>query len=180
MNVTQSGVSHVIKSFEDDYKTLENALLSRKLDCCFTTKPDQPDIEFIPLKKDKLFCIVSTQSPLRNQETVTAEELQQFPLIKPKKGWDNEITAFFTQNNINPNVKYEISDDQAIIALVQSNLGINIRPELVLKKFQKDIIQIELEKGAERTIGLAATKQKTQATKRFLSTVTALYPPIER
>ncbi|GAA3312807.1 hypothetical protein GCM10020331_001420 [Ectobacillus funiculus] len=38
----------------------------------------------------------------------------------PKEGWDNEINQIFLKkNNIKPNVKFEVSDDQAIMAMVQ-------------------------------------------------------------
>lgn len=55
------------------------------------------------------------------------QQLKEYPLIKPKRGWDSEVVTFFNKHNIDPIVNYEVSDDQAIMALVQANIGINMR-----------------------------------------------------
>lgn len=89
-----------------------------------------------------------------------------------------EVKEFFIQNNINPTVKYEISDDQSIIALVKADLGINIRPELVLTNAPTGINAIDFEKEAYRIIGLGITKRPSHATKSFISIVSDLYNSI--
>ncbi|MEN1968711.1 LysR family transcriptional regulator [Lentibacillus sp. N15] len=164
-----------IKIFENDYQTLEKAVISGELDCCFTTVSDNKDIEFVPLKKDKLYCIVSNENPLHKQNEMKIDQLKEFPLIKPKKGWDNEISNFFSKHHINPVVAYEVSDDQSIIALVQDNLGINIRPGLVLTNMPDSITALEFAEEAYRVIGIGTTKHASHATKKFISIVTELY-----
>ncbi|MCG7334831.1 LysR substrate-binding domain-containing protein [Sporosarcina sp. ACRSM] len=168
----------IVEIFEDDYESLENAVQLGELDCCFTTAPIKKGLEFLPLHKDKLFCIVSNNNPLHLQTAMCIQQLEEFPLIKPKKGWDSEVITFFNKHNIDPNVKYEVSDDQSIIALVQANIGINIRPELVLKNTPDGITALEFEEEAYRIIGLGITKQASHATRSFISIVKEMYQTI--
>ncbi|WP_221563207.1 LysR family transcriptional regulator [Alkalihalobacillus sp. TS-13] len=167
-----------VEIYEDDYKSLEKAVSTGELDICFTTDSDNKSIEFIPLIKDKLHCIVSNKNPLSNQKVMKAKDIEKYPLIKPKKGWDNEVEDFFNQNQIVPTVKYEVSDDQSILSLVQANIGINIRPELVLKNAPSSITLLDFEQEAYRIIGLGMNEQKSPATSIFISTVTDLYQAI--
>ncbi|KXH83906.1 hypothetical protein AU377_03910 [Sporosarcina sp. HYO08] len=167
-----------VEIYDNDYENLEAAVQSGELDCCFTIASSKKCIDFHPLHKDKLFCIVSNESELRMQQKMRLEQLEMYPLIKPKKGWDHETATFFSEHNINPIVKYEVSDDQSIIALVQANLGINIRPELVLKGAPDGITALEFEKEACRIIGLGMTKQTSHATKNFAAIVKKLFKTI--
>jgi DNA-binding transcriptional LysR family regulator len=106
------------------------------------------------------------------------KQLEEHALIKPKKGWDYEISEFFRMHNISPHIKYEISDDLSIIALVQADFGINIMPELVLKNVQKGITALEFEIDSHRVIGISSTEHASPATKSFVSTVMELYQGI--
>lgn len=168
----------IVEIFEDDYDSLENAVQLGELDCCFTTSPTKKRIEFLPLHKDKLFCIVSNDSPLHTQTTMSIQQLEEYPLIQPKKGWNSEVTTFFSKYNINPIINYQISDDHSIIALVQANIGINIRPELVLKNVSDGITALSFEEEAYRIIGLGFTNQASHATGSFISIVKDIYQTI--
>ena len=167
-----------IKIYEDDYQSLENAVIAGELDCCFSTISNNKQLVYIPLKKDKLYCIVSNDCPLSKQKVMKISQIGDYPLIKPKVGWDNEISDFFSSHKINPAIAYEVSDDQSIIALVQANLGINIRPGLVLTKRTPKITVLNLEDDAYRMIGLATCNQVSHATQRFISVVTELFQEI--
>lgn len=164
-----------IEIYEDDYDTLEKFVNTGELDCCFTTGSNSKNIEFAPLIKDKLYCIVSNKNPLSKKKIMKISDLEKYPLIKPKKGWDNEVDDFFNHHKIIPVVNYEVSDDQSILALVQANIGINIRPELVLNQTPDNITLLDFEEEAYRIIGLGLNKQTSPATSIFVKTVTDLY-----
>ncbi|WP_431801387.1 LysR family transcriptional regulator [Halobacillus andaensis] len=164
-----------IEIYEDDYESLEKAVSTGELDCCFTTDSTNKNINFVPLVKDKLFCIVSNKNPLSKKKVMKISELEKQPLIKPKKGWDNEVADFFNQHQIVPVVNYEVSDDQSILALVQANIGINIRPELVLNQNLENITLLDFEQEAFRIIGLGLNEHASPAASTFVETVTDLY-----
>lgn len=167
-----------IKVVEDDYLNLENGVVSGELDCSFSIVSDNKQLNYVPLINDRLYCIVSTEHPLAKQDIIKISEIKNYPLIKPKAGFDNELINLFTDYNIQPSIAYEVSDDQSIIALVQANLGINIRPGLVLTNPPKDIKILHLEQDPYRTIGLATASHVSHATKRFVSVVTELFQEI--
>jgi DNA-binding transcriptional LysR family regulator len=160
-----------VKLFEGDYSTLEQWTSNGVIDCGFLTLPTQKSLEFIPLKKDKMLCILSDQHPLHKLDRITFKQIEEEPLIMPKEGWDNEVTHIFRKNNIKPNVKFEVSYDQAIIAMVQNNLGISLRPEMTLNNIPDNICILNLENDYFRTIGIATKPNMSPATKKFVDCV---------
>src|SRR5699024_5287603 len=160
-----------IKLVEGDYQSLEDGVYKGDLDCCFTVQSEKKLIPFTPLKSDILYCIVSNEFGLNNYDKITIDQIKQYPLIKPTKGWDYEIMNYFRKNNIKPSIAYEVSDDQSIIALVQAGLGINIRPGLVLTDKPQNITILNLENEAHRTIGIGTAKYSSHATNKFIEVV---------
>lgn len=161
----------VLKLFEGDYSTLEQWISNGEIDCGFLTLPTPKSFEFLPLKKDRMLCILSDQHPFHNQDKVSFKQIEAESLIMPKEGWDNEINQVFKENNIKPNVKFEVSDDQAIMAMVQNNLGISIRPEMTLSHVPNNVRILNLEKESFRFIGIATKPNISPATKKFIDCV---------
>lgn len=164
-----------IEIYEDDYDSLEKAVCAGELDCCFTTSSTHKKAEFTPLLKDKLYCIVSKNHELTNQGHMKIKDFEKYSIIKPKKGWDNEVSDFLDEYGVEPVVKYEISDDQSILALVAANHGINIRPELVMSIIPENITMLEFEVEAYRLIGLSYMDWASPATALFIDIVTEMY-----
>lgn len=166
---SHSGIN--LKLYEGDYATLEQWISSGVIDCGFLTYPISKTLEFFPLKKDKMLCILSDQHPLHIQDEISFKQLQEEPLIMPKEGWDNEIKQILKENNIKPNVKFEVSDDQTILAMVKNNLGISVRPEMTLSLIPSNIRILNLEKESFRFIGIATKPNMSPATKKFIDCV---------
>jgi DNA-binding transcriptional LysR family regulator len=160
-----------VKLFEGDYSTLEQWISNGVIDCGFLTLPTPKSLEFFPLKKDKMLCILSDHHPFHKQDRISFKQIEEEPLIIPKEGWDNEINHIFRENNIKPNVKFELSDDQAIIAMVQNNLGISIRPEMTLTHIPNNIRIVNLENESFRIIGIATKPNMSPATEKFVNCV---------
>ncbi|WP_227937639.1 LysR family transcriptional regulator [Alkalihalobacillus deserti] len=160
-----------VKLFEGDYSTLEQWISNGVIDCGFLTSPISKSLEFFPLKKDKMLCILSDQHPFHAEEKISFKQLQTEPMIMPKQGWSNEIKQLFSENNIKPNVKFEVSDDQTIMAMVKNNLGISIRPEMTLSDISSNIRILNLENDSFRFIGIASKPNMSPATKKFIDCV---------
>ncbi len=73
-----------------------------------------------------------------------------------KKGSDNDLKRIFKENNVTPNIKFELADDQAIISMVQNGMGISILPEMVLYRVPNNVRILSLEGENYRSIGIAA------------------------
>jgi len=118
-----------------------------------------------------MLCILSEEHPLHSQEKISFKQIQDEPLIMPRSGLDNEIKQIFRENNIKPNIKFEVSDDQAIMAMVQNNLGISIRPEMTLSHIPDNVRILNLENEAFRFIGIVTKPNMSPATNKFIGSV---------
>lgn len=159
-----------IKLLEGDYDDVEHWISTGLVDIGFVSLPTSKHLEAIPLKKDQLLCILPEEHPLAEKNEISFERIKEEPLIKSKKGSDNDLIRIFKEHNITPNVKFELSDDQAIISMVGNGMGISILPEMVLHRVPTNVRTIKLEGENYRTIGIASTNFKTlaPATKKFI------------
>lgn len=159
-----------IKLMEGDYDDVEHWISTGLVDFGFVSLPTSQHFEVIPLKKDRMLCILSEEHPLAEQNEISFDMIKGEPLIKSKKGSDNDLKRILTENNVTPNIKFELEDDQAIISMVGIGMGISILPEMVLHRVPPNVRILKLEGENYRTIGIAVTSLKTlaPATKKFI------------
>lgn len=159
-----------IELFEGDYDEIEKWIAKGEVDFGFLSIPTSLRFEVIPLKKDRMLCILPADHPLAHKNEVSFEEIEQEPLIRAKKGSDNDLKRILAANDVTPNVKFELEDDQAIFSMVQHGMGISILPEMALYRLPENIRVLHLEQENYRTIGIAAKSFKTlaPATKKFI------------
>ncbi|MCP8970481.1 LysR family transcriptional regulator [Ectobacillus ponti] len=160
-----------IKLLEGDYSDIEHWISAGLVDFGFVSLPTAQQFEVVPLRKDRMLCIVSDQHPLARQDTISFASIQEEELIMSRKGSDNDLRRIFKENHVTPNVKFELRDDLAIISMVQNGMGISILPEMVLYQLPKGVRILHLEQENYRTIGIAAVSFKTlaPATKKFIA-----------
>jgi len=84
------------------------------------------------------------------------------------------LPGIFKQHRFAPRVKYEVGDDHAIIAMVQSGLGISILPEMILFRLPPNIRTIPLQGEHYRSLGIAVPSREhlSPAARRFLACAT--------
>jgi DNA-binding transcriptional LysR family regulator len=159
-----------ITLLEGDYSDIEQWIATGLVDFGFVSLPTSQPFEAIPLKKDRMLCILSDEHPLAQQNVIRFENIKEEKLIMSKKGSDNDLRRILKENNVKPNIKFELADDQAIISMVQNGMGISILPEMVLHRIPSNVRILSLEGENYRTIGIAATSFKTlaPATKKFI------------
>lgn len=146
-----------IKLYEGNYDDITKWIAEGKIDFGFLSLPTPKSFDTIPVKQDPLLCIVPAAHPLFESETVHVEQLRHEKFIMPKSSIDNDVRRIFKKHRIAPLTQYEIAEDQAIIAMVQNNLGISILPELILYQLPATVRAIPLEGDHYRSIGIAAT-----------------------
>lgn len=159
-----------VKLLEGDYDDVENWILTGMIDFGFASLPTSKQLEEIPLKKDRMLCVLSEDHPLAVQDEISFAMMKDEPFIKSKKGSDNDLIRILEENNVIANIKFELSDDQAIISMVANGMGISILPEMVLHSVPSTVRALPLEGENYRTIGLAAQSFETlaPATKKFI------------
>ncbi|MDR7079311.1 DNA-binding transcriptional LysR family regulator [Neobacillus niacini] len=152
-----------VQLLEGDYDDVEQWISTGLVDFGFVSLPTSQHFKVIPLIKDRMLCILSNKHPLAEQNEISFEMIKEEPLIKSKKGSDNDLKRILKENNVTPTIKFELSDDQAIISMVGNGMGISILPEMVLHRVPPNVRTLKLEGENYRTIGIAATSFKTLA-----------------
>ena len=159
-----------IKLMEGDYDDVEHWISTGLVDFGFVSLPTLQNFEVMPLKKDRMLCIVSEAHPLAKQKEISFEMIKEEPLIKSKKGSDNDLLRILKESKITPFIKFELTDDQAIISMVENGMGISILPEMVLHRVPHNVRILQLKGEHYRTLGIAVTSFNSlaPATKKFI------------
>jgi len=135
--------------------------------------PTSSLFDIIPLKKDRMLCIVPMDHPLLERKKVCWKEIVDEPFIMPKVGCDNDVRRIFREHGITPNIKFEIADDHAIIAMVQNGIGISVLPEMILYNQLDNICVLDLERENYRSIAIATVSLTniSPAARRFIDCI---------
>lgn len=161
-----------IELYEGGYDDIEEWIASGTVDIGFLTHPSR-EFETIHLLKDELFVLVPKNHRLNTMKIIQVESLHNESFIMPKAGCDVLIKRLFRENNVLPNVIFEIEDNNTIISMVQEGLGITIIPEMVLLQSIPSMKVIPLEKKLYREIGITikSYKQSSPSIKKFMEIV---------
>lgn len=152
---------------EGDYFEIEQWLLNGEIDCGFVNITQSNQFDIIPLKNDPLLCIVSNQSQLYNKPVVTFEDLEKVDFIMPSYGGSHDVKRLFEAYNVQPNIRFELMEETAIMSMISYHLGISILPEMVLDSLPKQLRAIPLEVNSYRSIGLATRYNLSPAGRKF-------------
>ncbi|MDG0029651.1 LysR family transcriptional regulator [Priestia sp. Y58] len=158
---------------EGDYLEIEQWLLSGEIDCGFINITHSSQFHIISLKKDRLLCVVSNQSALYHQKTVSFKDLEKEPFIMPTYGGYHDIKQLFEEHGIQPEIRFELMDESAILSMVTHHLGISILPEMLLDSIPQELRAIPFQVDSYRSIGLATRYHLSPAAKKFAETTQA-------
>ena len=185
-SVATHWLPNIIKAFQKDYPNIHYELLlgdyteietwiaEGRVDCGFLCLPTRPEFETIFLEQDPLLVVLPEDHPLAGAERFPIRALGDYPFMLLDKGAGAgagaEVPTLLKKYNITPDVRFTTWEDYAIMAMVESGLGIGILPKLILRRVPYHIVQKELDVPAWRRIGLAFRDKKALpiATQRFL------------
>ncbi len=141
-----------------------------RFDVCFGSKNPKYNFKWTPLFSDRFYAILPKSYPVENGE---------FPIggfngtkfLMPGLGFDDDISAVFSEHNIHPFVTPTYVDDPAIISMVEHNLGISMLSELILKGRKDDVTTVPIVPEVARAMAIATKPDKilTLPTKRLIS-----------
>ena len=117
-----------------DYTEIEEWILEGRVDCGFLRLPTHADFETIFLEQDKLMAIIPEKHPLNKYDKVPIKTLCDEPFMLLEKGAKAEVSEIFEKYNLTPKIHFTTWDDYAIMSMVESELGISILPQLILKR----------------------------------------------
>lgn len=153
-----------------DYHEIEKWIIEGRVDFGFLRLPTLPELETLFLELDNLIVVLPESHHLAKYKKIPIAELSKSPFILLEKEGNSDISELFKKWNVSPKINFTTWDDYAIMAMVESDLGISILPQLILQRIPYNIITKELEVPAYRKIGLAYKEKQTLslASKQFL------------
>lgn len=177
-NFNQAHPQIEIKLAEGDYDEIKQWILEGHVDFGFLSLRTAKDLETIPLHQDKFLCLLPPSHPLKRQKKIALRQLQAEPFILPKWGPHDDVRHMLKEAHIAPEIKYEVTEEKAIIAMVENGLGISILPEMALAGLQHSLHLIELEDCLCRTISLCFRPSyiTTPAVAAFLAPLARRFP----
>lgn len=116
--------------YEGSYEEVKNWIKLSVIDIGIVTE-EVHEYEFIPLLQDKMVVFVPESHPLSNQSNIHLAEIENEPFIMPKEcGY--LLLSIFKEQELTPNIQFEVRDIATIIAMVQEGVGNTILPEMAI------------------------------------------------
>lgn len=154
---------------EGDYYEIEQWLVSGEIDCGFLNRAISKQFQYIPLIKDPLMCIVSSQSPLYKERVIELKAVEKERFIIPSYKGINDVMTIFHKYQVQPNIRFELFDKKSIISMVGHHLGISILPRLVLNgPLPHNVRAIPFKEVLFHTIGFSTTYNISPAAEKFI------------
>ena len=159
----------------DDEDELEEAVWRGDADCGFFVYPIKHDLHAVPLRKDPLLVVLPPDHPLADAPFVPREALAEEPYIRLKSGTSSEMETLFRANDVEPNVRFTIDSDYAVMSMVSAGLGFSVLADLILRDapFLLAVKQPEVETSREIAIALRSLETASTATRAFLDVTQA-------
>ena len=155
--------------FNGEYNQIATWLRRGQIDCGFLALPCSNDFETTFLLRDSLTVILPPNHPLRDAPCFPVSRLSDEDFISLKEEQDYEINQFLEHLRQSPRIKFEVSSDFAILAMVECGLGISVVHDLILHPNRHGIVKKPLDQPYYRDIGIAvsASAQSSAITQMF-------------
>lgn len=139
--------------------TLINWIEDDKADLIFADERSLRTREWFPLAEDR-FYVVAPPGMIKEKETVTREELYQYPHIYTD---DFYIRPYFETKKFKEFIYFKSEDDLSLLNMVKDGLGVTVVPELVLRETLSGVSVLKLEPELKRRVGFAYSKERIRA-----------------
>ena len=159
----------------DDEDALEEAVWRGDADCGFFVYPIKHDLHAVPLRKDPLLVVLPPDHPLADAPFVPREALAEELYIRLESGTSSEMETLFRANDVEPNVRFTIDSDYAVMSMVSAGLGFSVLADLILRDAPVPLAvkQPEVETSREIAIALRSLETASTATRAFLDATQA-------
>ncbi|HXF42312.1 MAG TPA: LysR family transcriptional regulator [Pyrinomonadaceae bacterium] len=132
---------------------LVDRMMHGELDISFVSLPvENPNIVTESLFADEIVAIAHPKHPLAKEKYISAANLAAEDLILGERGGNTRrmIDEFFAAANVKPNIKMELSRQEAVNLMVENNLGVGMAgAKSVAKEVREGKLVTWLIEGAE-------------------------------
>ena len=139
---------------QGDYTLIPEWIRTGAVDFGFISPAAAPDLETIPIKDGEMLAVLPKTHPLAGSFRVPLKELTKDPFILLEEGHFSEPINAFQEKGLEPNIKYTIHDDYAIMTMVEAGLGVSILAELMLRRTNFQIACLPIEPPVYRSLAV--------------------------
>lgn len=139
---------------QGDYSSIREWIKTGAVDFGFITPPAAGELETVTIKNGEMLAVLPKNHPLAAKSSVKLEEIADDPFILLEEGDYSEPINAFRAAGLEPNIKYTIHDDYAIMTMVESGLGVSILAELMLRRSNYNITCLPIEPPVYRTLAV--------------------------
>ena len=138
-----------------DYTEIEQWIIDGKADCGFISLPLKSKLETIPLQQDEMLAILPKNHPRAKDKSFPIAAFADEPFMLLEKGNGEEMERILRENNLSPRISFSTWDDYAIMAMVESGLGISVLTKMIMERCPYNIIGKPLDPPIYRDVVLA-------------------------
>lgn len=139
-------------------------LKNDKCDIVICSFPDKKALgmTYIPILEQEMVVVVSSNSLLAKNESISLNELGEEPLVTFPIGSDirNYINNVLLTNRVSPQRIMEFEEDRTILGFVSQNMGYAILPKTEVKDFKEVTVLPIIEKSPPQFIYLGIDSEK--------------------
>ncbi|WP_291357465.1 LysR family transcriptional regulator [Acinetobacter sp. UBA3106] len=144
-------------------------ILAKQIDVGFAVLP-RPELDTFPVIQDIFVALIPKSYPIASKTEVSIAELVNYPFILTKAGSQTHVELLFKLHQIQPTIKYQLSQLLTILNMVNINEGVSIVADMAitpeLLALHPNVVKRPLTPNTQRHIGLAV------ANKKFMSPAT--------
>ena len=143
-----------ISVIQGTFNRIVEAVRLGTVDMGFSSLPVGPGVVVEPLLKDPIYCITPKRFKPKNGKTVTQADVEKRNFILQQIDYDRDTKNALDRYHVSTNtINYSI-DDQSILSMVESGLGLGILPKLALQKLVGDVNVYPFSEPFARTLCL--------------------------
>lgn len=139
---------------QGDYSSIQEWIKQGAVDFGFITPPAVSDLKTITIKDGEMLAVLPKHHPLASRRSIRLEDIADEPYILMEEGHYSEPYNAFRAAGLEPDIKYTIHDDYAIMTMVEAGLGVSILAELILRRTNYDIVCLPIEPPIYRTLAI--------------------------
>ncbi len=137
------------------YDDVEEGIRRGDMDFGFVNEEFSKDFQTKSLYKDHMIAVLPKGHPLTRYHSLSLKQLSKEPFILLDEGEFSVTLDAFRNAGVQPNIRYRITDDYSILAMVKQNLGISMLYRIVVTGYEKDVEIREIKDSFSRPIALA-------------------------
>ena len=181
-SVVSTWLPSIIERFNNEYPDITvniqtgtvteiyGGLAEGRFDFCFVSKNPKYEHKFIPLYYDRFYAVLPRDFLIATHE-FPISSFNGTKFLMPGLGFDDDISAIFSENHVKPFVTQTYVDDPAIISMVEHRIGVSMLSELILTGRRDDVLMLPISPSVSRSIGIAMKPDKVLSSvqKRLVS-----------